>query len=71
MSASVRLSPETKLSFDAVITQTGAKAILMSFIGDIHGVEGNCCLIPVGCVGAVIASLELVANRGQHVVPVP
>lgn len=67
MSATVHMGNRTAIQFDPVkgTPQLIAAGVLLSIEGKHHGVVLNCCLIPLDKVGAVIASLQLVAGQVQ------
>ena len=67
MSATVRLSDKSALVFEP-ITPTPSnpvKRILMTIEGRMPGDALNVALIPVSCIPAIIASLELAASQSR------
>lgn len=68
MSAAVRLGDGTAIAFDAIDGDTHklTKGVLMTLEGRTHGDILNCVTIPIDKIGAVIASLELVASQVQR-----
>lgn len=64
--ASVRLSERVAIALDPVReTLHTVKGVLLSLEGNVPGNVMNCAVIPLDRVGAVIASLELVAKQAR------
>lgn len=65
MSATVRLGDGTAVAFDAIQESPHklTRGVLLTLEGRTPGDVLNCALIPMDKIGAVIASLQLVAAQ--------
>jgi len=65
-SACVALGNGSSVQFEPVantVPSIHEKRVLMTICGKVHGDAMNCALIPVSCVPAMVASLELAASQ--------